>query len=88
MLSLPLQALKEIETEVRGLVESCDKISVSLHLCSASTGDMVTASERLRQDVTGTRQKHELVASFLHHYQLSKDEVIQYGMGIVSCWNE
>lgn len=68
-------ALDAVEREVAGLADCCDRITKSLNSCSATTGDIVAATERLKQELESTNQRQEIVSSFLHDYQLSPDEI-------------
>lgn len=51
------------------------RIAKSLSTCSATTGDIVTATERLKLELETTTQRQDLIANFLHNYQLSPEEV-------------
>lgn len=68
-------ALDVVELEVTGLAECCDRITKSLSSCSATTGDIVAVTERLKQELENTNQRQVIVSSFLHDYQLSLEEV-------------
>ncbi|MCO5600340.1 hypothetical protein L7F22_054451 [Adiantum nelumboides] len=68
-------ALDAVEREVAGLAECCDRITQSLNSCSATTGDIVAATERLKHDLEITNQRQDIVSSFLRDYQLSPEEV-------------
>ncbi|KAJ7295451.1 hypothetical protein O6H91_Y187000 [Diphasiastrum complanatum] len=69
------KALDAVELEVSGLVECCERIAKSLSSCSSTTKDIVTAIERLRLELESTTQRQDLVATFLHNFQLSQEEV-------------
>eukprot|EP00897_Mesotaenium_endlicherianum_P007060 jgi/Mesen1/6382/ME000329S05549 len=69
------KALDAVEVEVQGLAECCDRIAKALSTCSATTGDMVVATERLKTELESTTKRQELVASFLHNYQLTQQEI-------------
>eukprot|EP01018_Ginkgo_biloba_P011038 Gb_06250 [translate_table: standard] len=69
------KALDAVEQEVAGLAECCEKIAKALNSCSAATGDIVTTTERLKQELENTTQRQEIVSSFLRDYQLSQEEV-------------
>ncbi|KAL3678988.1 hypothetical protein R1sor_021944 [Riccia sorocarpa] len=69
------KALDAVDLEVNGLAECCDRIAKALSSCSATTGDIVTATERLKQELETTTQRQEIIANFLHNYQLSPEEV-------------
>lgn len=68
-------ALDAVEREVAVLADCCDRITKSLNSCSATTGDIVAATERLKQELESTNQRQDIVSSFLRDYQLSPDEV-------------
>lgn len=68
-------ALDAVEREVSGLAECCDRITKSLNSCSATTGDIVAATERLKQELESTTQRQDIVSSFLRDYQLSSEEI-------------
>lgn len=51
------------------------RIAKSLSTCSATTGEIVTATERLKLELENATQRQELIANFLHNYQLSPEEV-------------
>eukprot|EP00249_Psilotum_nudum_P015509 c25364_g1_i1 orf=478-2589(+) len=70
------KALDAVETEVVGLAECCDRIARSLSTCSATTGEIMAVTERLKQELENTNQRQEIVTSFLHDYQLSQEEVL------------
>ncbi|CAL9106719.1 unnamed protein product [Musa textilis] len=69
------QALDTVEEEVDALAECCDQIAKALSSCSASTGDIISTTERLKQELELTTQKQEIVSCFLRDYQLSNDEI-------------
>lgn len=52
-----------------------NRIGRALSTCAASTGDMVVATERLKEELENTQRKQQLVAAFLHNYQLTAEEV-------------
>ncbi|XP_059457372.1 conserved oligomeric Golgi complex subunit 6 isoform X2 [Corylus avellana] len=62
------QALDRVEDEVNALSDCCDS-------CSASTGDIISTTERLKQELEITTQRQEIVSCFLRDYQLSNDEI-------------
>ncbi|GBG66458.1 hypothetical protein CBR_g61501 [Chara braunii] len=68
-------ALDAVETEVGGLSACCERISASLNSCSALTGNMVAATERLKQELDNVTNRQEEVSTFLHNYQLTPEEV-------------
>nr|ATB19486.1 putative COG7 [Juniperus oxycedrus] len=69
------KALDAVEQEIAGLAECCEKIGKALDTCSASTGDIITTTERLKQELESTMQRQEIVSCFLRDYQLSPEEV-------------
>lgn len=69
------QALDRVEEEVDALAECCDKIAKALNSCNASTGDIISTTERLKQDLDVTTQRQEIVSLFLRDYQLSNEEI-------------
>ncbi|GLJ07686.1 hypothetical protein SUGI_0072490 [Cryptomeria japonica] len=69
------KALDAVEQEIAGLAECCEKIGKALDTCSASTGDIITTTERLKQELESTTQRQEIVSCFLRDYQLSPEEV-------------
>ena len=56
------------------LLES-DRIAKALSSCSASTGDIISTTERLKQELEVTTQKQEIASYFLRDYQLTPQEV-------------
>ncbi|CAO2834078.1 unnamed protein product [Amaranthus hypochondriacus] len=69
------QALDQVEEEVNALAECCDRIAKALNSCSATTGDIISTTERLKQDLDVTTQRQEIVSCFLRDYQLSNEEI-------------
>ncbi|KAI3965180.1 hypothetical protein MKX01_027671 [Papaver californicum] len=69
------QALDRVEEEVNALAECCDNIAKALSSCSASTGDIISTTERLKQELEITTQRQEIVNLFLRDYQLSNEEI-------------
>ncbi|PWA62114.1 conserved oligomeric complex COG6 protein [Artemisia annua] len=69
------QALDKVEEEVNALAECCDKIAKSLSNCNATTGDIITTTERLKQELEVTTQRQEIASCFLRDYQLSNEEI-------------
>ncbi|KNA16792.1 hypothetical protein SOVF_085690 [Spinacia oleracea] len=69
------QALDQVEEEVNSLAECCDRIAKALNSCSATTGDIISTTERLKQDLDVTTQRQEIVSCFLRDYQLSNEEI-------------
>ncbi|KAL0324101.1 UNVERIFIED_CONTAM: Conserved oligomeric Golgi complex subunit [Sesamum calycinum] len=68
------QALDRVEEEVNALAECCDKIAKALSNCNATTGDIISTTERLKQELETTTQRQEIATCFLRDYQLSNDE--------------
>ncbi|KAK4389111.1 Conserved oligomeric Golgi complex subunit [Sesamum angolense] len=69
------QALDRVEEEVNALAECCDKIAKALSNCNATTGDIISTTERLKQELETTTQRQEIATCFLRDYQLSNDEI-------------
>ncbi|CAA2999327.1 conserved oligomeric Golgi complex subunit 6 [Olea europaea subsp. europaea] len=69
------QALDQVEDEVNALAECCDKIAKALNNCNATTGDIISTTERLKQELENTTLRQEIVSCFLRDYQLSNDEI-------------
>jgi len=46
-----------------------------LSSCSASTGDIISTTERMQQELEVITQRQEIVSCFLRDYQLSNEEV-------------
>ncbi|XP_052210726.1 conserved oligomeric Golgi complex subunit 6 [Diospyros lotus] len=69
------QALDRVEEEVNALAECCDKIAKALNSCNATTGDIISTTERLKQEFEVTTQRQEIVSCFLRDYQLSNEEI-------------
>ncbi|KAK4803224.1 hypothetical protein SAY86_001427 [Trapa natans] len=68
-------ALDRVEDEVNLLADCCDRIAKALSSCSASTGDIISTTERLKQELEMTTQRQEIVSCFLRDYQLSSEEI-------------
>lgn len=68
-------ALDRVEREVDALADCCDRIAKALGSCSATTGDIISTTERLKHELDITTQRQEIVSCFLRDYQLSVDEV-------------
>ncbi|CAL0314243.1 unnamed protein product [Lupinus luteus] len=68
-------ALDNVENEVNVLAECCERIAKALNSCSASTGDIISTTERLKQELETTTQRQEIAACFLRDYQLSPEEI-------------
>ncbi|KAF8673816.1 hypothetical protein HU200_048573 [Digitaria exilis] len=74
--SLPAhKALDRVEGEVHALNDSWKKIEEALSSCSASTGDIISTTERLQQELEVITQRQEIVSCFLQDYQLSNEEI-------------
>lgn len=56
---------------------SC-RIANALSNCNATTGDIISTTERLKQDLEITTQRQEIVSCFLRDYQLSNEEVLKF----------
>lgn len=56
----------------------CCRIANALSSCNATTGDIISTTERLKQDLEITTQRQEIVACFLRDYQLSNEEVLAF----------
>ncbi|XP_072955670.1 conserved oligomeric Golgi complex subunit 6 [Typha angustifolia] len=69
------QALDRVEGEVNALTKCCDQIEKVLSSCSASTGDIISTTERLQRELEMTTQRQEIVSCFLRDYQLSNGEI-------------
>ena len=69
------RALDRVEEQVNALSDCCDRIAKALDSCSAKTGDIISTTERLKQELEITTQRQEIVSCFLRDYQLSNDEV-------------
>lgn len=69
------QALDRVEEEVDVLAECCDRIAKALSNCNATTGDLISTTERLKQELDVTTQRQEIVSCFLRDYQLSSEEI-------------
>ena len=52
-----------------------DRIAKALDSCSSTTGDIISTTERLKQELDITTQRQEIVSCFLRDYQLSNEEV-------------
>lgn len=83
------EALDRVEDEVGALASSCDKIAVALSSCTATTGDIIATTERLKQELNVTTQRQQIVSCFLRDYQLSNQEVpIKRYLWIIDlCWD-
>ncbi|XP_060207837.1 conserved oligomeric Golgi complex subunit 6 [Lycium barbarum] len=69
------KSLDRVEEEVNEIVECCDKIALALSTCNATTGDIISTTERLKQEFEVTTQRQEIVSCFLRDYQLSPEEI-------------
>ncbi|KAJ8568171.1 hypothetical protein K7X08_020893 [Anisodus acutangulus] len=69
------KSLDRVEEEVNEIVECCDKIAMALSSCNATTGDIISSTERLKQEFEVTTQRQEIVSCFLRDYQLSPEEI-------------
>ncbi|VVA93242.1 unnamed protein product [Arabis nemorensis] len=68
-------ALDRVEEEVNALADCCDKIAEALSNSAATTSDIVSTTERLKQELEVTTQRQEIVNCFLRDYQLSSEEI-------------
>lgn len=57
------------------LADCCDRIAKALNSCNATTGDIISTTERLKQELDVTTQRQEIVSCFLRDYQLSNEEI-------------
>lgn len=69
------KALEAVELEVAGLADCCERIAKSLSSCSSTTSEIVSATERLKQELEHTTQRQDLITAFLNNYQLRPEEV-------------
>jgi hypothetical protein len=51
------------------------RIAKSLSSCSSTTSEIVSATERLKQELEHTTQRQDLITAFLNNYQLRPEEV-------------
>ncbi|PKU79730.1 hypothetical protein MA16_Dca010958 [Dendrobium catenatum] len=58
-----IQALDKVEEEINALAECCDQIAKALSSCSASTGDIIRTTERLKQELDVTTQRQEIISA-------------------------
>ncbi|CAA7026712.1 unnamed protein product [Microthlaspi erraticum] len=68
-------ALDRVEEEVNALADCCDKIAAALSSSAATTSDIISTTERLKQELEVTTQRQEIVNCFLRDYQLSNEEI-------------
>jgi len=54
--------LDAVELEVVGLAECCDQIAKALNSCIAAIGDIISTTERLKQEFEDTTQRQEIVS--------------------------
>lgn len=69
------QALDRVEEEVNALADCCDRIAKALNSSSASIGDIISTTERLKQELEITTQRQEIVSCFVRDYQISNEEI-------------
>ncbi|KAI5656562.1 hypothetical protein M9H77_25355 [Catharanthus roseus] len=71
------QALDQVEDEVNALAQCCDTMANALSSCNSTTGtgDIISTTERLKQELEVTTQRQEIVSCFLRDYQLSNEEI-------------
>ncbi|GMN60370.1 hypothetical protein TIFTF001_029456 [Ficus carica] len=70
-----LSSLDRVDLEVSSLADCCDRIAAAISSSAASTADIVSTTDRLRQELHLTTQRQEIVSCFLRDYQVSPDEV-------------
>ncbi|EXC31695.1 Conserved oligomeric Golgi complex subunit 6 [Morus notabilis] len=70
-----LTALDRVEAEVASLAGCCDRIGNAISASAASTADIVSTTDRLRQELLLTAQRQEIVSCFLRDYQVSPEEM-------------
>ena len=58
------------------IISSYCRIAKALGNCNATTGDIISTTERLKQELENTTQRQEIASCFLRDYQLSNDEVL------------
>lgn len=51
------------------------RIAKALNSSSASIGDIISTTERLKQELEITTQRQEIVSCFVRDYQISNEEV-------------
>ncbi|KAJ0231001.1 Conserved oligomeric Golgi complex subunit 6 [Hirschfeldia incana] len=68
-------ALDRVEEEVNALADCCDKIAAALSSSAETTSDIISTTERLKQELEVTTQRQEIVGCFLRDYQLSNEEI-------------
>ncbi|RVW49956.1 Conserved oligomeric Golgi complex subunit 6 [Vitis vinifera] len=51
------------------------RIAKALNSCNATTGDIISTTERLKQELEITTQRQEIASCFLRDYQLSNEEI-------------
>lgn len=68
-------ALDRVEEEVNALADCCDKIAAALSSSAETTSDIISTTERLKQELEVTTQRQEIVNCFLRDYQLSNEEI-------------
>lgn len=52
------------------------RIAKALNSCIVSTGDIISTTEMLKQELEATTQRQEIASCFLRDYQLSNEEVL------------
>ncbi|KAL1542455.1 Golgi transport complex subunit 6, variant 2 [Salvia divinorum] len=50
-------------------------IAKALGNCNSTTGDIISTTERLKQELENTTQRQEIASCFLRDYQLSNEEI-------------
>jgi hypothetical protein len=68
---LALSPRRRLEDALKTLI----RIEEALSRCSVSTGDIISTTERLQQELEIITQWREIVSCFLRDYQLTNEEV-------------
>jgi hypothetical protein len=66
-----LSPRRRLEDALKTLI----RIEEALSRCSVSTGDIISTTERLQQELEIITQRREIVSCFLRDYQLTNEEV-------------
>lgn len=69
------QVLDTVQANLDGLSASCSRIGSVLASTKASTGALLSETERLQTELEAVERKSNTVAGFLDQYQLSAEEV-------------
>mmetsp|Transcript_20960 Transcript_20960/g.45865 ORF Transcript_20960/g.45865 Transcript_20960/m.45865 type:complete len:707 (+) Transcript_20960:171-2291(+) len=70
-----IKALDEVQSHLDGLSSSCTMISNVLSTSKASTGPLLSDTERLTRELEAVERKGQLIGEFLEQYQLAPQEV-------------